>query len=337
MTASGSADPPGVAAAAAPDPEPADVAAVERAARRLRGLAHVTPVVTSRTVDQRVGARVFAKAENLQRGGAFKFRGAANALLALPPQERARGVVAFSSGNHAQAVALAARINGVAATIVMPSDAPASKMAATRGYGAEVVTYDRYAQDREAMAHALAVERKATVIPPYDHWDVIAGQGTAALELSAEVGGLDVVVVPVGGGGLIAGTALATAASNPAARLVGVEPALRTVARDALRQGHPVSAPITRTIADGQQTPSLGDRPLHVITRLVDEIVGIDDADLVATMRFAFERLKLVLEPSGAAGLAALLAGVIDVEGLRVGVILSGGNIDVDRFRVLTR
>ena len=307
---------------------------VERAAERLDGVAQRTPVLTSSTLDDQVGARIHAKAENLQRVGAFKFRGAYNAIAALPDAERQRGVFTYSSGNHAQAVALSARLQDTHATILMPEDAPPVKLAATEGYGAEVIRYDRYSEDRAALGEQLAEERSMVLIPPYDHEDVMAGQGTVALELVEQTDGLDALVVPVGGGGLVSGCAVVAAAHH--IRVVGVEPDERPAARRALEEGHPVELPIVRTIADGQQTPSIGVRPFEVIERHVAEVVGVTDDELVAAMRFAFERLKLVLEPSGASALAAVLAG--RVSGLaengstRIGVVLSGGNVDVERF-----
>jgi threonine dehydratase len=309
---------------------------VRAAAARLAGVAHRTPVLRSRTLDEAVGARVFAKAECFQRCGVFKFRGAYNAVGSLDAARRAAGVLAFSSGNHAQAVALAARLHGVPAVIVMPHDAPPMKLAATRGYGAEVVGYDRYAEDREQVGRALAVERGLTVIPPYDHRDVMAGQGTVALELVEQVGALDVLVVPVGGGGLISGCATAAVALSPGVRVGGVEPAAGDDVRRSLAAGHRVAVPVPVTIADGQQTTSPGELPFEVIRRLVAEIALVSDEQILAAIRFAFERMKLVLEPSGASALAALLAGALrDVAGRRVGVVLSGGNIGAARFAEL--
>ena len=304
---------------------------VRRAAERLRGVAHRTPVLTSRTLDEAVGATVFCKAEHLQRVGAFKFRGAYNALASLDAPVRERGVVAFSSGNHAQAVALAARLLAVPATIVMPADAPAVKVAATRGYGAEVVIYDRYTEDRRAIGQAIADERGATVVPPYDHPDVIAGQGTAALELLEEVPDLDAVVTPIGGGGLLAGTAVVVRARRPDATVIGVEPAGRRAARDALARGEVVQVEVPRTLLDGQQTPEIGVRNLALLRAHVDRIEGVDDVDALAAVRLLATRMKQVVEPSGASALGALLAGRLpDLRGARVGVVLSGGNITAD-------
>lgn len=310
---------------------------VRAAAQRLAGVAHRTPVLTSRTVDELTGARVLAKAECFQRGGAFKFRGAYNAVASLDPEVRSRGVLAYSSGNHAQAIALAARLHHVPAVIVMPYDAPPSKVAATEGYGAEIVRYDRYAQDREEIGGRLAAERRLTLIPPYDHRAVMAGQGTVALELVEQAGALDVLVVCVGGGGLISGCATAATALSPGVRVVGVEPAAGDDVRRSLAAGRRVSVPVPRTIADGQQTTSPGELTFPVIQRLVSEVVTVTDEEIVAAMVLAFERLKVVLEPSGASALAALLAGrVADVVGRRVGVTLSGGNVGAARFAELT-
>jgi len=304
---------------------------VEAAAVRLDGVAHRTPAVTSRTLDERTGARVWLKAENLQRIGAFKFRGAYNALTA---RSGTGDVAAVSSGNHAQAVALAASLTGVRATIIMPEDAPASKLAATRGYGAEVVLYDRYSLDRNALLGQLCAERGLDPVHPYDDLLVMAGQGTAALELLEQSGGLDVLVVPLGGGGLMSGSATAAAADG--VRMVGVEPEAGNDWQQSLAAGERVPIDVPRTIADGLQADVPGELTFPVVSALVHEVVTVTDDELVGAMRFAFERLKLVLEPSGAAGLAALLSGrVVGIEGARVGAILTGGNIAPERFRDL--
>jgi len=308
---------------------------VTEAAARLDGVAHRTPVLRSRTVDAWTGGQVLLKAEHLQRMGAFKFRGAYNALAALDDEVRARGVCAFSSGNHAQAVALSARILGTRATIVMPADTPVAKLDATRGYGAEVVLYDRYTEDREAIAASLADEHGMTIVPPFDDDLVMAGQGTAALELledTAADGPLDVLVVCVGGGGLISGCATVAKAISPHTRVVGVEPAVRDVARASLATGDLVVAPVPTTIADGQQGDRLGRRTLEVMRARVDEVVAVTDDEIRAAMRVLLDRLKQVVEPSGASALAAVLSGTIDVTGLRVGVTLSGGNVGLERF-----
>jgi threo-3-hydroxy-L-aspartate ammonia-lyase len=305
---------------------------IQAAAERIAGVAHRTPVLTSRTLDERVGAQVFLKAENFQRIGAFKFRGAYNAISRLSAEQLRYGVAAYSSGNHAQAVALAARIAGTSAVILMPADAPPTKLAATRGYGAEVVTYDRYAQDRAALAKELATERGLTLIPPYDHYDVMAGQGTVALELVEEVGPLDALLVPVGGGGLMAGCATAATAMSPGIRMIGVEPAAGDDHARSLAKGERVEIDVPRTIADGQAISTPGELTFAVNQRLVEGFELVSDEEIVAAMAFAFERLKIVLEPSGASALAALLAGRIPRLPERVGVVLSGGNVGLERF-----
>lgn len=308
---------------------------IRRAAQRLAGAAHRTPVLTSRSLNDRVGAEVFAKAENQQRAGAFKFRGAYNSVAALSEAERSRGVVTYSSGNHGQALALAARLHGVPAAVVMPSDAPAVKRDAVAGYGATIEEYDRYAVDRTKVAEDLAADLGAALIPPFDHWDVIAGQGTAALELVEQTPDLDVLVVCVGGGGLIAGCALAAKTLMPQVRVIGVEPDAGDDVKRSLESGQIVEIPVPTTIADGQQTTAPGEKTFEVISRFVDEIVTVTDPEIVDAMRFAFERMKTVLEPSGASALAALLAGFEVPSGARVGVTFSGGNVDVDRFAAL--
>jgi threonine dehydratase len=317
------------------DPLPVDLAAVEAAAKVLSDVAHRTPVLTSTTLDTAVGARVFAKAECFQRTGAFKFRGAYHTISRLPPDQRARGVVAYSSGNHAQAVALSAALHDAPAVILMPEDAPATKLAATRGYGAKVVTYDRYAQERTTLGNELAREHGMALVPPFNHWDIIAGQGTVALELFVDTGPLDVLVVPVGGGGLISGCATVAKAADRPARVVGVEPAAGDDVRRSLQRDEIVQIPTPRTIADGQQTTAPGPHTFAVMRQRVDEIVVVSDAELLDAMRFAFERMNVVLEPSGASALAAVLAGRVSVQGRRVGLVLSGGNIGVDRFAEL--
>ncbi|MFB8756791.1 threo-3-hydroxy-L-aspartate ammonia-lyase [Streptomyces nigra] len=308
---------------------------VRDAAERLAGVAHRTPVLRSRVLDARVGAEVFLKCENFQRVGAFKFRGAYNAASRLTPGQLARGIAAYSSGNHAQAVALAARELGTTAVIVMPEDAPPSKRAATEGYGAEVVTYDRYTGDRVAIAEALAAERGLTVIPPYEHPHIMAGQGTAALELLEETGELDLLLVPVGGGGLMAGSATAAKALYPGIRMTGVEPEAGDDTRRSLAEGRRVIVPVPRTIADGQAVHTPGELTFAVNRRLVDDIALVGDDEIRDAMRFAFERLKIVVEPSGATPLAALLSGRTGPLPRRVGVIVSGGNVDAGRFAAL--
>ncbi len=310
-------------------PTYADVAA---AAGRLAGHAHRTPVVTSRLADEASGATLFFKCENLQRMGAFKFRGAFNALSRLAPAQRKAGVVAFSSGNHAQAIALAARLLEIPATILMPLDAPAAKLAATRGYGGKVVTFDRYSEDREQLTRDLAAREGLTVIPPFDHPDVLAGQGTAARELFEEVGELDALFVPLGGGGLLSGTALATRALSPRCRLYGVEPEAGDDGRQSLRKGELVTIATPRTLADGAQTQRLGDYTFAIIRRDVDDIVTVTDDELVAAMRFAFQHLKLVIEPTGCLGFAAARRPDASLKGKRIGVLVSGGNVDLARY-----
>jgi len=311
------------------------IADVEAAAGRLRGVAHRTPVLTSRTLDALLGAQVFLKAENLQRTGSFKFRGAYNTINALDPADRERGIVAYSSGNHAQAVALAARLHGVPAVIVMPTDAPRAKIDATRGYGAEIVAYDRYTEDREAIGSAVAADRGLNLVPPYDNPFVMAGQGTAALELLAEVPDLEVVVVPVGGGGLLAGTATVARAHRDEISVIGVEPEAGDDTRQSFRSGTRVTVALPRTIADGQQTTAPGLLTWEVNKRLVDEIVVVSDAEIIDAMRLLLDRLKMVVEPSGATGVAALLNGRIALQGKQIGVIVSGGNVGADRLAEL--
>jgi threonine dehydratase len=306
---------------------------VRAAARRIAPAVHRTPVLTSRTLDDEVGARVVLKAENLQRGGAFKLRGATNRIEGRSAEERDRGVCAASSGNHAQAVALAARRAGLAATILMPEDAPEAKLDATRGYGAEVVTYDRYGEDREQLIRALAAERGLTLVHPYDDPLVMAGQGTAALELLEDVPDLDVLVVPVGGGGLAAGCATAAVALRPGIRVIGVEPLASDDTQRSLAAGERVRVPVGRTIADGQQLETPGALTFEVNRRLLDGVVTVSDEEIVAAMAFLLDRVKTVTEPSGACAVAALLAGrVEDVSGRRVGVVLSGGNVGAARL-----
>jgi threonine dehydratase len=303
-----------------------DVAA---AAERLRGHSHRTPVATSRTLDDALGAWVFLKCENLQRMGAFKFRGAYNAISRLTPEERARGVLAYSSGNHAQAVALACRLLGTQATVVMPANAPAAKRAGTEGYGARVVPYDPASERREDVAERLRAEGGAVLVPPFDHPHVIAGQGTAAAELIAEVGQLDVLLVPCGGGGLLSGSALAARALSPACRVVGVEPEAGDDATRSFRTRTLQTVDQPRTIADGARTPSLGRFTFPLVLENVDDMVTVSEAEIVDTLRFVWERMKLVVEPTGVLGLAAARAGRVEVKDRRVGVILSGGNVDL--------
>lgn len=301
-------------------------AKVQAAAARLKGYAHRTPVMTSRTLDERAGAQVFLKCENFQRVGAFKFRGAFNTISQLSEAERARGVITYSSGNHAQAVALACRILGARAVVVMPDDAPATKRAATEGYGAQVIGYDPRRQDRRAIAEALAAEHGYTIVPPYDHIEIVAGQGTAALELCEDCGPLDALLVPCGGGGLLSGSAIAARALCPACRVIGVEPEVADDATRSFRTGTLQTVTNPPTIADGTRTPSLGTVTFPLVLEYVDDMQTVSEAAIIEAVRFLFYRTKLVVEPSGALGVAALLSG-IPVTG-RVGVILSGGNVD---------
>jgi threo-3-hydroxy-L-aspartate ammonia-lyase len=324
-----------------PNPPPASLAItyddIAAARERLRGVAHLTPVMTSRTADQRTGATLFFKCENLQRMGAFKFRGGYNALAAFTPAQRRTGALAFSSGNHAQAIALSGRLLGIPTVIVMPHDAPAAKLAATRAYqagqpGSEVILYDRYTEDRAAIGARIAAERGMTLIPPFDHPHVMAGQGTAALELVDEVGHLDALLVCVGGGGLISGCAVAAKHRLPGITVVGVEPEAGNDTQRSLAEGRIVSIDVPQTIADGAQTQASGQLTFPVIQALVSRIATVSDVQLVRTMQFFAERMKQVVEPTGCLAAAALLEGVEDWRGARVGVILSGGNVDLARY-----
>ena len=302
---------------------------VRAAARVLQGNAHRTPVLTSRTIDERTGARVWFKCENLQRAGAFKFRGAYNALSNLAPEAKRRGVVAYSSGNHAQAVALAGKLLGVPAIIVMPADAPPVKIEATRGYGAEVVLYDRFREDREAIASTLERERGVTLVPPFDHPHIVAGQGTAALELVEETGPLDILLVPCGGGGLVSGCAVAAHGLHPETRVIAVEPAAGDDVQRSFRSGSIQRVNNPDTIADGARTSAPGAVTFPLIMKHIDDVLTVDDDALLRTMWTLWERMKIVVEPTGALGAAALLENRIDAKGLRVGVVISGGNADI--------
>jgi threonine dehydratase len=302
---------------------------VESAAAQIAGAAHRTPVATSRTIDERTGAEVFFKCENLQRGGAFKFRGAYNALSRLSGDERRRGVVTFSSGNHAQAIALAGRVLDIPRVIVMPSDAPAVKRVATEGYGGEVVLYDREHEDREAIGRRLSAERGLTLVPPYDHPHIIAGQGTAARELIEDAGPLDLLLVPCGGGGLLSGSALAAGAMSPGCRVIGVEPAAGDDATRSFRTKSLQTVHNPKTVADGARTPSLGALTFPLMLQYVSDMTTVEDDALLRTMFYLWERLKLIVEPTGALAAAAALEGGVPVAGKRVGVVLSGGNVDL--------
>ncbi len=306
-----------------------DIAA---AAQRINGVAHRTPVLTSRTADALSGAKLFFKCENYQRMGAFKFRGAYNAIARFTDAQRAAGVLTYSSGNHAQAIALSASLVGIKSVIIMPHDAPALKMQATREYGGEVVIYDRNKEDREEIGRRLAQERGMTLIPPYDHPDVIAGQGTAAKELIEEAGQLDLLLVCLGGGGLLAGSALSAAALSPGCKVIGIEPEAGNDGQQSLRSGAIVHIGVPDTIADGARTTHLGEHNFEVIQRHVDDVLTVSDVQLVATMKYFAERMKMVVEPTGCLAAAAALHGVADVKGKRVGVIVSGGNVDLSVF-----
>jgi threo-3-hydroxy-L-aspartate ammonia-lyase len=315
-----------------------DLADIRAAAGRLRGVAAVTPVFTSRTLDDLAAARVFVKCENLQRGGAFKIRGAYNRMAALTEDELGRGVFAYSSGNHAQAVAIAAGLLGTTAVVLMPEDAPATKLEATRGYGAEILTYDRHADDRVALGRRMSNEKGLTLVAPYDDPQVMAGQGTVALELLEQVPDLDALVVPLGGGGLAAGCATAAAALRPRVRVFGVEPEAGDDHRRSLAQGRRIALPaVPDTIADGLQAQAPGELTFEVNRLLLAGVVTVSDDQIVEAMRFLFERMKMVAEPSGAAGVAALLARRVPegVKGRRVGVVISGGNVGAARFEEL--
>jgi len=308
---------------------------VVAAAGRIEGQAHRTPVLRSRTANAMLGAEVFFKCENFQRMGAFKFRGGFNALARFTPEQAKRGALAFSSGNHAQAIALSARILGMPAVILMPQDAPAAKLAATRGYGAEVITFDRFKEDREALSRQLAEERGMTLIPPFDHADVIAGQGTAAKELFEEVGELDHFFVCLGGGGLLSGSALSARALSPACKVYGVEPEAGNDGQQSLRSGQRVKIDVPQTLADGAQTQQLGQLTFEIIRSMVDDIFTATDAQLVDSMRFYAERMKMLVEPTGCLSLAGAASSGLDLRGARVGVLISGGNIDLSRFAQL--
>ena len=316
-------------------PTPPTFADVQAAAERIRGHAHRTPVLTSRRIDAETGARLHFKCENFQRMGAFKFRGAFNALSRFDENQRRAGVVTYSSGNHAQAIGLAASILGIPATIVMPHDAPESKVAATLGYGASVVRYDRYTEDREEIGRGIAAEKGLTLVPPYDHPDVIAGQGTATIELFEQAGELDALFVCLGGGGLLSGAALAARAMAPSCRIIGVEPEAGDDGLRSFRTGSIVHIDTPDTIADGAQTQHLGVLPFEIIRRDVDDIVTASDAELVAAMRVFASTMKIVVEPTGCLAFAAVRRLGAELAGQRVGVLVSGGNVDLDRFTAL--
>ncbi len=310
---------------------------VLEAAERIRGVAHKTPVMTSLTANTMAGAELYFKCENFQRMGAFKFRGAYNSIAQFTEAQRKHGVITYSSGNHAQAIALSAKLLGVKATIVMPNDAPAAKVAATKGYGGEVVLYDRYKEDREEIGRRLSKERGMTLIPPYDHPHVMAGQGTAAKELIEEVGRLDYLFVCLGGGGLLSGSALSAKALSPRCRVIGVEPEAGNDAQQSFRKGEIVTIEVPKTIADGAMTTHLGQYTFPVIQKYVDDILTVTDQQLIEMMKFFAERMKMVVEPTGCLAAAAAMSGALPVEGKRVGVIISGGNVDLEQFARLLK
>ena len=308
---------------------------IAHAAKRIYGVAHRTPVFTSRTANTMTGAEIFFKCENYQRMGAFKFRGGYNALVQFPHDQKKRGAIAYSSGNHAQAVALAAKLLGMPAVIVMPKDAPATKVAATKGYGADVVFYDRYTEDRDAIARKLAEEKGLTLIPPYDHAHVMAGQGTAAKELIEETGPLDAIVTPLGGGGLLSGCAVAAKALSPSISVYGVEPEAGDDGLQSLRAGKVIRIQTPKTIADGAQTQFLGVLTFPIIRSQVKDIFTVTDTELVGTMRFFAEHMKMVVEPTGCLAAAAVFAKKFDIENKRIGVVLSGGNVDIAQYAMM--
>ncbi|MCL7996934.1 threo-3-hydroxy-L-aspartate ammonia-lyase [Brucella sp. 21LCYQ03] len=310
---------------------------VVSAAQLIEGHAHRTPVFTSATIDAQTGAQFFFKCENFQRIGAFKLRGAYNALARFTDEQKKRGVLAFSSGNHAQAIALSAKLLGIGATIIMPEDAPAAKLDATRGYGAKVVTYNRYTEDRDALSKKLADEGGLTLIPPFNHPDIIAGQGTATKELIEEVGPLDALFVCLGGGGLLAGSALAAKALSPSCDVYGVEPEAGNDGQQSFRSGQIVHIDVPKTLADGAQTQALGDMTFAVIQKTVRDILAVSDDELVQGMKFFASRMKMVVEPTGCLGFAGAMQMAPELKGKRVGVIVSGGNVDLERFAALVR
>lgn len=309
---------------------------IEAAAERLSGVAHRTPVLTSRQLNEATGCQVFLKAENCQRTGSFKFRGAYNSVALHKESHPDQGILAYSSGNHAQAIAHACSLLDVENIIVMPDDAPAVKLAATRGYGGQVVLYNRFETTREKLGQEIATKKNLAVIPAYDHRDVIAGQGTAVAELLSETGPLDLLLVCCGGGGLLSGSALSARHLAPGCRIVGVEPELADDAARSFRSGTLQTVENPPTIADGARTPSLGNITFPLVLALVDDIVTVSDEALVRAMAFCWERLKSVVEPTGALALAGLLEAPVQARpGLRIGVTLSGGNVDLDQAATL--
>lgn len=308
---------------------------IEKATQRIQGYAYRTPVVTSRTVNELTQAEVFFKCENFQRTGSFKFRGAFNALSQLSEEQKSRGVLTFSSGNHAQAIARSGQILGIPTTIIMPSDAPTVKQAATRGYGAEIILYERAEIAREVLCQQIATERGSTIIPPYDHPDIIAGQGTTAFELLEEVRTLDLLLVCCGGGGLLSGCAIATRQLAPDCKIIGVEPANADDATRSFQTKTLQKIENPKTIADGARTPYLGKLTFPLVLQNVDDMVTVSEEDIIKTMFFVWERMKLVVEPTGALAAAALIQGIVKANGSRVGVVISGGNVDLKQISQL--
>lgn len=315
--------------------ELATYADIVDAAERIRGVAHRTPILTSSTANVLSGAELFFKCENFQRMGAFKFRGAYNSVTQFSVKQRQAGVLTYSSGNHAQAIALSAKLLGIKATIIMPNDAPAAKVAATRGYGGDVVLYDRYTEDREEIGRRISEERGMTLIPPYDHPHVLAGQGTATKELIEEVGRLEYLFVCLGGGGLLSGSALAAKALNPRCKVIGVEPEAGNDGQQSFRKGEIVTIDVPKTIADGAQTTHLGNHTFPIIKKYVDDIVTVTDQQLIETMRFFAQRMKIVVEPTGCLAAAAAMSAMLPISGKKVGVIISGGNVDLELYSKL--
>ena len=308
---------------------------IEKATQRLQGYAYRTPVIISRTVNQLTGAEVFFKCENFQRTGSFKFRGAFNALSQLSEQQKSRGVLTFSSGNHAQAIARSGQILGIPTTIIMPSDAPVVKQSATRGYGAEIILYERSEIAREVLCQQIATERDCTIIPPYDHRDIIAGQGTTAFELLEEVGTLDILLVCCGGGGLLSGCAIATRKLAPNCKIIGVEPANADDATRSFQTKTLQKIENPKTIADGARTSYLGKLTFPLVLANVDDMVTVSEEEIIKTMFFVWERMKLVIEPTGALAAAALLQGIVKAPASRIGVVISGGNVDLKQISQL--
>lgn len=308
---------------------------IAEAAKRLDGVSHITPVARSTTLDSVTGCQVFLKCENLQRTGAFKFRGAYNALSQLSDEQKNTGVLTYSSGNHAQAVALAGSLLGIATTVIMPDDAPEIKRKATEGYGAEIISYDRSQYSREDLAKDISRERRLPIIPPYDHPHIVAGQGTTGLELFSQVPDLDVLLVCCGGGGLLSGCSIAAKYLNPSCKVYGVEPANADDATRSFHTGTIQTVHNPDTVADGARTPYLGQVTFPIIMQNVDDMVTVSERSIIKAMYFMWERLKLVVEPTGALALSALFGGTLSFPGKKVGVVISGGNVDIQAAATL--